>query len=306
MRAVAAILCVAYAAAADGIDVQVTVEPPIFPFHRQPLFTIVATAPADSEIEISEMDGRFGGLNVYAGPAVTSESLEDGRKRVTHTYVLDADRAGIYPVGAVEVKVDGGETISVSAPGIVARTLTPQEKAEVERFAPAADPIDLPAAFYQQWQFWAACATLALLAACISAILYSRRRTPKGFQRIQPPWEVALGRLKSLEERRLPESGKIQPYYVELSAILRHYIEDRFHIHAPERTTPEFLAEASGRGVFTEDQQQLLSRFLRHSDRVKFAQHRPTTEEMELSFSEVRRFVMETTPSLPPAQERAA
>jgi hypothetical protein len=107
---------------------------------------------------------------------------------------------------------------------------------------------------------------------------------------------VAYRRLRELDERHLSEEGRYEPYYVDLSAILRYYIEDRFHLRAPEQTTQEFLAASSTTGLFTGDHQQMLSELLKHSDRVKFAQYVPTVPEMERSFSAVLQFVDETVP----------
>ena len=101
----------------------------------------------------------------------------------------------------------------------------------------------------------------------------------------------------SLDERHLPKAGRYEPYYVDLSAILRYYIEDRFHLHAPEQTTPEFLAELSGSGYLDEGHERFLGAFLRHCDLVKFAQYVPTVNDMELRFTEVLRFVDDTVPS---------
>ena len=43
--------------------------------------------------------------------------------------------------------------------------------------------------------------------------------------------------------RTCPEAGRIKEFYQRISDILRHYIENRFGLHAPERTTEEFLVE---------------------------------------------------------------
>jgi hypothetical protein len=138
--------------------------------------------------------------------------------------------------------------------------------------------------------------------------LYRYWRRPKTVS-VAPPvpaWERAYERLRALDARQLPQSSEFEPFYVELSSILRHYIEDRFMLHAPERTTPEFLAEASGAGALTEDHQKLLAGFLRHSDRVKFAKFEPTVTEMDHSMSLVLHFVDETVPKPEPTREEAA
>jgi hypothetical protein len=120
---------------------------------------------------------------------------------------------------------------------------------------------------------------------------------------VKTPWQVAKERLALLEARHLPQQGKFDAYYVDLSAILRYYIEGRFQLHAPERTTPEFLAETVGQSYFSPEQEVFLSRFLRLCDRVKFARFRPDLEEMARSFDEVALFIEDTIPRAAPEPE---
>ncbi len=108
------------------------------------------------------------------------------------------------------------------------------------------------------------------------------------------PWEKALRRLRDLKSKDLPSQGLYEPYYVQLTWILRYYIEDRFHIHAPEQTTQEFIETTMKEKVLTPEQQKLLYSFLSHCDKVKFAQFVPTVEQMEAGFNLVWNFVEET------------
>ena len=55
---------------------------------------------------------------------------------------------------------------------------------------------------------------------------------------------TALNRLRA---QGLIEQGQFEDYYVQLSSIVRHYLEDRFHLRAPEMTTEEFLHDARHR-----------------------------------------------------------
>jgi len=92
----------------------------------------------------------------------------------------------------------------------------------------------------------------------------------------------------------LVEQGQIKEFYEQISGILRHYIEDRFDLHAPERTTEEFLAElrfAEALGSFDKD---VLGEFLMHCDLVKFAKHDPTTEQIQRTFDLVKDFIERT------------
>jgi len=114
------------------------------------------------------------------------------------------------------------------------------------------------------------------------------------------PWTVAMGKLTALKDENLPALGRVKEYYIGLSGIIRHYIEERFDIRAPEMTTEEFLFCAKSSGRLTPGQKQALEGFLSACDRVKFAKYAPGLEEMIQSFDAAWRFVEETrSPLLP-------
>lgn len=117
----------------------------------------------------------------------------------------------------------------------------------------------------------------------------------------------ALGELDRLAADRLLESRRFQDYYVRLSDIVRWYIERRFDLRAPERTTEEFLREMERSRLLTTPQKQTLAGFLRSADLVKFARHEPPVDEGHRSLELARAFVIETpvppsaVDSVPPA-----
>ena len=109
-----------------------------------------------------------------------------------------------------------------------------------------------------------------------------------------PPHEVAYDALRRLLALRLIEKGEIERFFVFLSAILREYIESRFGVHAPERTTEEFLEEAT-RHRALESHRARLGEFLRLCDQVKFARYQPDDSTIQQAFDVVKRFIAETT-----------
>jgi len=92
----------------------------------------------------------------------------------------------------------------------------------------------------------------------------------------------------------LISKGQIKEYYYRLSNIVRHYIENRFKLMAPERTTEEFLAEMTVTERLTEDHKELVGNFLEHCDMVKFAAYGPDSREIENSFNSAKKLVDET------------
>lgn len=71
-----------------------------------------------------------------------------------------------------------------------------------------------------------------------------------------------------------------KPFVTAVSDTLRIYLEERFDLHAPDRTTDEFLSELQATTTLDAEQKKRLGEFLNHCDLVKFARHEPTQEEL--------------------------
>lgn len=146
----------------------------------------------------------------------------------------------------------------------------------------------------------AAVAALAVLIALLVLALRRRGRTPPATVET-PPHERALQAIQDLRAKRLIEQGEVEAFFIELSAIVRHYIEERFGMHAPEQTTEEFIRTATSSRLLSLDHQMLVTAFLEQCDLVKFARHRPGTPEMEAAIAAAERLVRETVPQQPVA-----
>ncbi len=301
------LLALATVLAAPGdVSLSVTVEPPITPFHKQIAVSVVVEAPEDMQVKLPQLADRFGGLEVYGLPDFHSERASEGMRRTTETYTLDPIKVGDYRVEPITITYGEDGELTVPGPIIRVRALTPEEEEEALAFDEQLARPDLDARpWYLEW--YAIAGALAIVAALFALVMWWRRK-PTRVHTPPPkkPWEVAYERLRALDERQLAKAGKYDPFYVDLSAILRYYIEDRFQLHAPERTTPEFLEEVQGSKLLTDEQERYLARFLRHCDRVKFAQYQPEIAEMERSFTEVLQFVDDTIPTATPDEEQAA
>jgi hypothetical protein len=144
-----------------------------------------------------------------------------------------------------------------------------------------------------RWWLWA---LVALGVAAVPAVwlLLRSRRTKELVRIFRPAHELAYARLRALVAEGLVEKGPIKEFYERISGILRHYIEDRFDLHAPERTTEEFLAELRFTEILAGPDKQVLEEFLTHCDLVKFAKHDPTTEQVQRTFDLVKDFIERT------------
>lgn len=111
---------------------------------------------------------------------------------------------------------------------------------------------------------------------------------------IRPAYEIAHEQLIELKNMDLPGKGRIKEYYIRLSDIVRHYLENRFTYRAPEMTTEEFLEYLKISPEMREEHKELLKEFLFHCDMVKFAKYGPTPLEMLDSYSSAEKLVEQT------------
>lgn len=288
-------------ASADPGDVavRVSVEPPCIPWHRSVSVELSAEVPASMELsfpEITEEEGRarIRKAESHRGPEEGGKSLQSQR------YVIDPLMAQdwVFP-GLAIPWTDGDTTGSLQSAPVAwtSRELT----AEEEEFAAHFQGLTPPALFIKESKAssrtYGALLATALLAAGL-LFLWMRQRSGK----TPPPppplpaWTVAFKRLQELHNRNLPGQGRIDLYYVDLSAILRYYFEDRFRIPAPEQTSPELLEAVQAEKRLEEGQYEFLESFLRQCDRVKFARYQANAEEMGEHFSGVKKLVQETIP----------
>jgi hypothetical protein len=145
---------------------------------------------------------------------------------------------------------------------------------------------------------------IAVLAAIAALIAHRFLTKPRAILRYPPPLkphEAALNALRNLLAKGWIESENAEPFYTELSSIIRRYLEDRFGLRAPERTTEEFIREAATSRLLSSDHQMLTSEFLEQCDLVKFAQHQPGREDMKNGYRAAERLVRETIPTPPPS-----
>ena len=253
-----------------------------------------ATHPEGTVLRIPEV-GRGKELIVRKQDAQT---YRNGDKLDTSLrYELTSFEIGdhLFPSGMVEC-VQGGEVISsLPFPAgqiTVKSVLGPEDRELRDIEGLAAWPGAIP-----RW-VWALMlvAALAVAAALILGRFLGRPRTILQVPSGPLPHERALRAMARLREKDYIEKENVEPFYVELSAIIRTYLEDRFNLRAPEQTTEEFIREAANSRLLSAPHQQLTRDFLEQSDLVKFARHRPGRKEMMDGLAAGETLVKETAP----------
>jgi hypothetical protein len=141
-----------------------------------------------------------------------------------------------------------------------------------------------------------------LLAGIILLIVYYIRKKRKAeplikFRQVRviPPHEAALLALQKLKDDKLWQNNKVKLYYVELTEILRKYMESRFQVDALEMTTDEITTSFKTIEI-EEEQKRKLRNILVLADLVKFAKAQPLPNEHDICLDNAFDFVNRTIP----------
>jgi len=236
---------------------------------------------------------------------VPRESIDgDGRTLATQRYVLSAPMSGprYIPTLAIEFvdrragmrpAPEGEDAYEVLTERLdfQVRSVLPEEAADQALEPPLGALAPLDASSTARSWLW-----LLLLPVVIAAAFGVRwwlgARTKA---RQANAHERASARLKALMTRPRPEGATaVDAFFVELSDLVRHYLENRFGLQAPELTTEEFLDVAARSPDLNQTHQGFLRDFLRRADQVKFARHLPDADYIEEVLGAAGHFLQQT------------
>ncbi len=253
--------------------------------------------PADSELIFDE-PGTDNPIHVLHRE-VSQIKLDEERVLSSFNYTVTVLDLGVYPLFQEQITAVTGSgenlALEIAPPDIKVVSVLNEgdERADIREVRP------FPAR-YPRYLLLTVIA--ALLAAAIIAIIVRRllgtSAEPPPLPQPEPAHIRALRRLKDLDHKGWIEKGMAEPFYVELSSILRQYLEDRFELRAPEQTTEEFIETASRDPQLTSQQRELVTAFMQQSDLVKFARHTPGPETMREAFAAGERLIRETAETM--------
>ncbi|MBU0489475.1 MAG: hypothetical protein KKA07_13625 [Bacteroidetes bacterium] len=113
----------------------------------------------------------------------------------------------------------------------------------------------------------------------------------------------ALKAFKALEEKKLWQNNRVKEYYIELTEIVRQYIEERFDIIALELTSEEILAAMRTKEI-DESLQNMMRFVFITADFVKFAKATPLPDEHSRCLTHCVSFVNLTIPETNVGEEK--
>lgn len=148
---------------------------------------------------------------------------------------------------------------------------------------------------------WYIVGAILLIAAVVAIVVFIMKRKKEEPSKPEGPKETlqqrALRELNEIERKQLWQNQQVKEYYVQLTDVVRNYIELRFNTPAMELTTDELLNKAQLHKELI-NYYEVLSTILRTADLAKFAKAQPLPQEHMDALEKARLLIISSTPAI--------
>ena len=275
----------------DGVSITVEPSPARVDVARDFEVTVTAVAPAGSTLAMPDLRDRFGGFSVAEDFAEEPLAGADGSTTyVSRWRLVPKPCEKVYRLAPFVVTVLRDGTLSGSFYTAPVYFESPVAR-EVVTGGIEVDPEkDLPPLSWRLVRILAG--ILFAVAAVVAGAWWTVRKIlQKIKEHRMSPIERAMLELDRLLKKGLPGRGRYKDFYVELTMVVRRYIQRRHAVRAPNLTTDEFLRAAAENPAFSREALAELKHFLESADMVKFAKSEPMPYEHDRSLSDAVDFV---------------
>ena len=258
-------------------------------------YTVTVDHDPALEIELPEPGAEIAGFRIF--DLGRDEPAERGGRRVeSRWYKLRADLVGSYVLPPVTVRYrpagsdEDWQTVETSAIFVEVESVLPAdgEASDIRALKPLRRVRRGP-----PW-LWIAGGLAALALAAGAAWRWYRRPRPAAPP--VPPHVLAFGELEALRGSDFDDPAAVRRFHFRISEIVRAYVEGRWGLNATDLTSEEIVPQLAGLADLPAAEAARLAEFLRATDRVKFAEHRPPPPEIEQTWERALGFVEATRP----------
>jgi hypothetical protein len=283
------------------VRVESKVDKVSIPIGDQTILHVIAHIPAKDSITFPRIADSIAGKLLIVKIAKPDTSFDKNNlqaETITQNYTITSFKAGTYTIPQFTFDT---KKISYSTDSLTFQVTTvpvDTTKAIYDIKQPLTVNYTLWDWFLDHW-YWVL-GPLVLIALVIGIIYYLKKR-PKAVvvkeKIILPDYVIALNKLEALRDKKLYHE-EVKLYYIELTDVLREYLEKRYQITAHEQTTDEIFASLKRKDINAETRDKL-KQLLVLADLVKFAKEKPAPEENEQSMKNAISFVMLTKKESP-------
>jgi hypothetical protein len=261
----------------------------------QTVLHLTARIPAKSVIAFPELKDSIGKIKIVkSGKLDTAlDKNNPATETITHNYTITSFDTGVYVIPELEFQAKAGN--------FKTGTVTLQVKPVLVDTTKAFYDIKQPFAVnYNFWDWlkdhWKLVLIILVGILLIIAIIYYLKNRPEAaivIKKTAPVLSldvITINKLQELRDKKLWQQNEIKLHYIELTDILREYLEKRYHIKTHEQTTAEIFAGLKDKDM-PADARNKLKQLLSRADLVKFAKEQPSPAENEQSIEDAIDFI---------------
>ena len=277
-----------------GISLAVTASPDRVDVARDFEVVVRAVAPSGVTVALPDLRDRFRGFSVAEDFAEEPLVSEDGATTYVSSWRLVPKPCEktykLLPFVVTLLRNADGRESSESFYTSPVYFGNPAVREPVTGGIEVDPEKDLPPL---SWKLVKQCALVLLSVCSVAALVWwaARKVAQKIREHRMSPIERAMLELDRLLQKGLPGRGRYKDFYIELTMVVRRYIQRRHSVKAPNLTTDEFLRAASENPAFTREALEGLKQFLESSDMVKFAGVEATPEMADSATDRARNYL---------------
>lgn len=291
------LVCFCCRVGAQNIQVETKLDKTSMPIGAQTVLHVSARMPAKSAISFPELKDSIGKIKIVSGPKLDTafDKNDPANETITHNYTITSFDTGVYVIPELAFRANS----DVLKTGAVTLQIKPVLVDTTKAFYDIKQPFVVSYTFWDWLRDHWILVTIVLtgIVLIIATIYYLKNRPEKvAFTKAVPalpPDMTALYRLYELRDKKLWQQNQIKLYYIELTDILREYLEKRYHIKAHEQTTGDIIAVLKDQAM-PADGRNSLKQLLTLADLVKFAKEKPLSAQNERSMEDAINFIGQT------------
>lgn len=235
-------------------------------------------------------------VEIISAQDIDSIAVENGRTKFTQEIQITVFDTGKFEISELPFIIKNEGRIDTLKSSPVSFQIEPLALDSTIRDIKAIDKMPLTAMEAVEYSMYLLLAFLLIMAVYYYTKRKKRRAVEKTIIPLNEPAHIlALREIQKLaDEKPWMQITQIKYYYIQLSEILRKYIEYQFHIQAFEQTTDEILSMLKKDSLLNPSEFKRLAEILKLADLVKFAKAIPEAAENALQIDRAIDFINNT------------